>query len=136
MSKKKRITPYIGPMESWWDYLVSNNYFTVDQIRNSNVNHLQYMEIPTKNLYNWTPRDDIRFIIVVFNNHSLEYLQQKFNCSEFCVWKTLKRIFGTMNLTEIRNWSKKRRRNLLYTYVEKDEIANIDELVKELTLQK
>jgi hypothetical protein len=135
-SNKKRITPFNGPMETWWDYLVYNEHFTVDEIRAANVNsQLQIMTVPNKNLYNWTTKDDVKFIITVFHNHSMEYLQQKFNCSEFCIWKTIKRIFGTLNLSEIRRWSKKRRRALLHCYIEKDDLHEIESMLKELRVE-
>jgi hypothetical protein len=139
-SKKKRIIPFVGPMESWYDFLVINEHFTVDQIRTANLQPtLQCMQIPTKNLYNWNTMDDIRFIMTVYNNHSFEFLIHKFNCSEFCVWKTLKRIFGTIDLYEIRKTSRKNRKKLLHSYLEKkekEEIAEIGEMVRELTVKK
>lgn len=134
--QKKRLTPFVGPMESWWDYLVENKIFTVEQILESNRSSLlPIVQLSTKNIYNWNCHDDVQLIVLIFNGHSIISLQKKMQCSSFCIHINMHRLFGTDDLVFISSLTKKERQKILCKAMEleeKYEIDKISHLVNEL----
>lgn len=133
---KRRVTPFVGPMESWWDYLVENKIFTAEQIMEGNRSCLlPVVQLCSKNIYNWNCHDDVQLIVLVFNGCTMTHLQKKMQCSSFCIHIELHRLFGTDDLVTIRGLNKKERQKILCKAMEieeKHEIDNISELVNNL----
>lgn len=126
---KKRVTPFVGPMESWWDYLVENNIFTAEQIMEANcTSPLRPTILSTKNIYNWNCHDDVQLIVLVFGGRSIESLKEIFHCSSFCLHHVLHRLFGTDILSVIRLLDKKHRQKILCQAMEAEEKSDMDKI--------